>query len=103
MRMNQYDVGTVLEFYIKTEEDKPFDLTDCTVYMVLEKPDKSQILRTLEITDAEKGFCRYVIQDGDLSLPGTYKIQVIVSGQSFVIYTDVQQIKVNESLAKLQS
>lgn len=101
--MQQYDVGSVIEFRLKTEDDTCFDLTGAQVKLLWQKPNSPNVeVKDMTIDNASQGVCSYVIQDGDLDASGTHKLQVVVITQNYQLYSNVIQIKVEASLTKYE-
>ena len=76
------DIGNVIKLNCKDDESNTIlDLTTALITKIfIKKPNGDIIEREAEvisINNENKGL-RYVIQEGDLDIPGTYKIQPYV-------------------------
>jgi hypothetical protein len=73
--------------FLKPGGQDPVNLTGYTANVEIVLPDNSATTKSADIADAENGKIRYVFQEGDLDLAGTYKFQFRVSSGSDPVTT----------------
>lgn len=81
------DIGTVIEFEVRTGRNTVLDLSElcfCEVYFM--RPDGSCFVRSAQFLPAEdslepegaNGVLFYILQNGDLDVPGNWHMQIAI-------------------------
>jgi hypothetical protein len=93
------DIGTVFQVTIY-DGATLVDLSSTTnIDFIFRKPDKSIVTRTASLyTDGVDGIVQYVMQEGDLDLKGSWKMQAELTFPEGQWWSDIIQFKVYPNL-----
>lgn len=94
------DIGTAFRLTVRDEGNRVVDIGGATTRQLLFRPPSSATVRkaAVPVTDGSDGMMQYVTVSGDLSEPGTWRMQgyIEISGDAW--HTDIVKFRVYENL-----
>lgn len=97
------DVGTIFNLTIKDRQKNgtktTLDVSGTTTQIVLKIPGGSKLVKSASfVTDGTDGQIQYTTVSGDITVPGNWKIQAIVTSGTNVWNSEIKSFKVNRNL-----
>ena len=98
--IHQSDVGTEIRIQIVDHDGTAVDISAATTkQMVFKKPSGASLtVNAAFVTTGVDGLIKYIIQSGDFSEVGTWKVQSIVTVGAFVWHSNFESFKVLRNL-----
>lgn len=89
------DVGTAFRVTVKDEDGEIVDLSSASVMQLwFRKPDGTVAVQTaFLLNDGTDGIMEYVTVEGDLDLPGKWRVQGYVEVGPSKIHSDIHRFK----------
>lgn len=98
MNITQGDSGTIIELDILDKDNKPLDLSGCSVIYKFKTMTRT-FEKIAEITDIFNGKTRVILNSADLSDAGKYEFQATVSFPNTNKFsTKIMNFKVDKKL-----
>jgi hypothetical protein len=95
------DVGTSFRVTLKNEDGSIMNLQNANnLRMWFSRPDGSVLdKQAVLVTDGTDGKMEYIVEPGDINLPGNWKVQAVVGFPSGMInHSEIQKFKVYPNL-----
>lgn len=99
MNITQGDSGTIIVLDIVDKDNKPIDLTDCSVIYKFKPVSGTSFEANAQITDNINGKTRYIMTSTDLSSAGKYEFQAtVIFPNTNKFSTKIMNFKVDKKL-----